>query len=316
MNNNEILSNLNQMASFDSQYMMFETDNPSVYYGRTHDGLLVFALDSQNKKLPRFMQQTNSLSFCFNEKGIFLIDGVKEGRIIHLLVCKDKDATKEDAFIRLTNAFSMSKHPDDPYYVAKLFAALSSLFDKQHVVSEIELQGLFSELFTMLFFQEHGCDISRSWQSKDRMKFDFTISGEKKLEVKSTIKPVRIHHFKHNQLMSIIYDIRIVSIMLQKSDSGLSLKDVITSIRDLYQTNYDLMLHIDSLVSGIDDAELELLKYDESYLRSNIAFYDAREIPHFNELTPEGVFNPEYDSCLTNVNKMKIGEIVSWVEEE
>lgn len=315
MNNSEILNNLNQLASFDSQYMLFETDNPSVYYGRTQDGLLVFALDSQNKNLPRFLQQTNSLSFCFNEKGVFLIDGVKEERIIHLLVCKDKDAIKEDAFIRLTNAFSMSKQPDDPYYVAKLFAALSSLFDKQHVVSEMELQGLYCELFTILFFQERGCDISRSWQSRDRMKYDFAIGDQKKLEVKSTIKPIRIHHFKHSQLMSITYDIRIVSIMLQKSDAGLSLKDVITSIRDLYQTNYELMLHIDSLVSGIDDAELDQLKYDEAYLRSSIAFYDAREIPHFNELTPEGVFNPEYDSCLSNVEKMEIGEIVSWIEE-
>lgn len=314
MNDNDIIRTLAQIDSFNSQYLLFETDIPCVYYGRTSDGLLVFALESKNEKLPRFIQQTNSLMFCFNEKGVFLIDGIEESRIIHLLVCKDKDATKEDAFIRLTNAFSMSTQPDDPYYVAKLFAALSSLFDKQHIASEMELQGLYCELFTMLFFQQQGCDISRFWQSRDRMRFDFTINNQRKLEVKSTIKPVRIHHFKHSQLLSLTYDIRIVSIMLQKSDAGLSLKEVIDTIRSLYQSNYDLMLHIDTLISGIDNEELELLQYDEPYLRNNIRIYDAKDIPHFNELTPEGIFNAEYDSCLTNVSYSGIEQTISWVE--
>lgn len=316
MDNSEIIHALAQITSFDSQYLLFETDIPSVYYGRTREGLLVFALDSKNTKLPRFMQQTNSLSFCFNEKGLFTIDGNQETRIIHLLICKDNDPTKEDAFIRLTYAFSVNEYPDDPYYVAKLFAALSSLFDKRHAASEIELQGLYGELFSMIYFNENGCDISRYWQSEDRMKYDFTISNQKKLEIKTTTRPVRIHHFKHSQLMSQSYEIYVVSIMLQKSDAGLSLMELITEIRNSYQTNYDMILHIESIISGVDENELRHVQYDEQYLRSNIKVYDARTIPHFGELTPEGVINAEYDSSLTNIASVDIQKVIDWIKGE
>ncbi len=316
MHNDEITRILSRMNSFHSQYLLFETDIPTVYYGRTKEGLLVFALDSQNTKLPRFMQQTNSLSFCFNEKGLFTIDGVEKVRIIHLLICKDNDPIKEDAFIRLTHAFSANEVPDDPYYVAKLFAALSSLFDKRHVATEIEMQGLYGELFSMLYFHEKGCDISKYWQSVDRMKYDFTISNQKKLEVKTTTRPIRIHHFKHSQLLSQSYEIYVVSIMLQKSDAGLSLMEILTKIRELYQGNYDLMLHIESIISGVDENELKRVQYDEQYLKSNIKIYDAKTVPHFGELTPEGVINAEYDSSLTNVTSVDINSVVNWIEGE
>ena len=316
MKKDEIIRGLTQITSFDSQFLLFETDIPSAYYGRTREGLLVFALDSQNKKLPRFMQETNSLSFCFNEKGLFTINGIQESRIIHLLICKENDPTKEDAFIRLTYAFSLNEVPDEPFYVAKLFAALSSLFDKRHVASEIEMQGLYGELFSIIYFHENGCDISKYWQSEDRMKYDFTINNQKRLEIKTTTRSVRIHHFKHGQLMSRSYEIYVVSIMLQKSDGGLSLLDIISTIRELYQTNYDLILHIESIISGIDDNELERVQYDEQYLRRNIKIYDAKTIPHFGELTPEGVINAEYDSSLTNIENVDIHNVIGWIQGE
>ncbi len=316
MNNDKIIQALQHMGSFNSEYLLFRAGTSNAYFGRNAEGYLVFVLGSQNERLPRFMQQTNSLSFCFNERGIFEIDGVQETKVVHLLICKETDQTKEDAFIRLTNAFSINETPDDPYYVAKLFAALSSLFDKRHVATDIELQGLYGELFTMLYFQENGCDISCYWQSRDRMNYDYTISNQKRLEIKSTTKPERVYHFKHSQLLSSSYDIRVVSIMLQKSDVGLSLMDIITDIRHLYQDNYKLMLHIDSLVSGMEEEEIKNIVFDEAYLRQNIRIYDARLIPHFNEMTPEGVFNAEYNSSLENIADISLEDIIQWIEKE
>ena len=43
--------------------------------------------------------------------------------------------------------------------------------------------------------------------------------------------------------------------------------------------------------------------------------YDAKDIPHFGELTPEGVFNAEYDSCLVNVQDIDVEKIVNWIKE-
>ena len=38
------------------------------------------------------------------------------------------------------------------------------------------------------------------------MKFDFSINNYKKIEIKTTTKDVRIHKFRHEQLVSDIYD--------------------------------------------------------------------------------------------------------------
>ena len=75
------------------------------------------------------------------------------------------------------------------------------------------------------------------------MKFDFSINENKRMEIKSTIKTSRTHHFKHDQLLSELYDIRIVSVMLQKNDYGESLGELIEQIRDKFADNYALLIH-------------------------------------------------------------------------
>ena len=55
------------------------------------------------------------------------------------------------------------------------------------------------------------------------------------------------------------------------------------------------------------------LKYDEIYLKENIRFYDAKDVPHFNEKTPEGVFNAEYDCQLDASPYLSIDKIKNWI---
>ena len=148
------------------------------------------------------------------------------------------------------------------------------------------------------------------------MKFDFSITAKKRLEIKSTIRPNRIHHFRHEQLLDELYDIRIVSIMLQKSDQGLSLDRLVELIRELYSDNYSLLLHIESVVSNIDHSILNSLKYDKTYLDQNIRFFDANMIPHFCEKTPDGVFNAEYDCDLENLPGVSLEDITTWIKEK
>lgn len=232
---------------------------------------------------------------------------------MHLLVCKEKERDKIEAFIRLTKAFSFNDIGNDQYYLAKLFSSLSSLFDKIQHISEVELQGLFAELYTIKYFHALRCDVSKYWQSHGKMKFDFSLDESKRLEIKSTIKPSRTHRFKHEQLLSDIYDIKIVSIMLQKNDFGLSLGTLVDEIRTLYAENYELLLHIESIVAHIDSDSLYTIKYDRKYLEKNIKFFDAKDIPHFSEKSPEGVYNAEYDCILDIVPEVSTVDIKNWI---
>ena len=315
MSNNEIWERLSSIPVPSSNYLVFTSDAPDCYFGKDSEGCVVFMLLSKSPQLPPINQETKSLRFILNQKCMFNCSGKEEKNTMHILTCKEKDPEKITAFIRLTKSFSSTEVGQDQYYLAKLFSSISALFDKQRRVSEIEVQGLFAELYTILYLNNHGCDVSRYWQSKNKMKFDFSFNDSKRMEIKSTLKSQRIHHFKHEQLLDQLYDIRIVSILLRKCDGGSSLSEVVEQIRSLYADNFPLMLHIESTVSQIDNDLLNNIKYDLPYLDNGIRFYDAKEIPHFNEKTPEGVFNAEYDCALDNAKSVDLKDLIAWIEK-
>ena len=103
--------------------------------------------------------------------------------------------------------------------------------------------------------------------------------------------------------------------MLQKHDYGESLGELIEQIRDIFADNYALLVHIESIVSQIDNEELYRTKYDSTYTKTNLRFYNAKEIPHFNEKTPDGVFNAEYDCSLDTSPTVIEENMISWIKE-
>lgn len=314
MDNTEIFNNLINCQTSGEQFVVFSVDG-SCYFGKDQDGNIVFMIPSTLQNVPSLHQKTTSLGFFFNRKCTFELDGIATSKVVHILTCKEKNDDKILAFIRLTRAFAQTDRDNDQLYLAKLFSSLSALFDKKKEVSSIELQGLFAELYTILHFKEIGCDISECWQSRNMMKFDFTLTEKKRIEIKSTLKSSRTHHFKHDQLLSELYDIRIVSIMLHKGDIGLSLGDLIEQIYTEYPADYPLLMHIETISSHIEKERLYEDKYDSVYLKTMLRYYDAINIPHFNEKTPDGVFNAEYDCVLDNAVATSEEEMISWIRE-
>lgn len=316
MNNKEIFEKVYFIVAPSENYLVFQVEPSNCFFGKDSDGNVVFMMSSSSPKIPSVHQETKSLKFIFNKKCILQFGGFKETEVMHVLACKDKEPEKIQAFIRLTKSFSSSDTGMDQYYLAKLFSSISALFDKQRRISEIEMQGLFAELYTILYLRNSGCDIAKFWQSRNKMKFDFSIDAKRRIEIKSTLKSERIHHFRHNQLLSELYDIKVVSILLRKNDCGISLGDVVEQMREIYANEFALMLHIENTISQVDDDYLYGIKYDELYLKNNIRFFDAKDIPHFNEKSPDGVFNAEYDCYLDTANHLAKEELNNWIMED
>lgn len=316
MNSKEIFDKINAIISPVNNYLVFQTEQCNQYFGKDADGNIVFMMESSLPRIPPVHQETKSLRFVFNKKCVLQFEERTDVQVMHVLTCKDKEPEKIMAFIRLTKSFSINDTGLDQYYLTKLFFSISALFDKQRKVSESEMQGLFAELYTILYLRNVGCDIAQYWHSRNKMKFDFSLNTQRRLEIKSTLKVERIHHFRHDQLLSNLYDIKIVSIMLRKDDCGISLGDVVEQIREFYSNNFALILHIENTISQVDGDFLYGIKYDEIYLRSNIRFYDATDIPHFYEKSPEGVFNAEYDCHLDTVKYLSQENLIKWIKEE
>lgn len=316
MDNKDIYERLSNCQVGDAQFVVFSVDSDTCYFGRDQDENAVFMIPSTLESVPPLHQKTTSLGFFFNRKCSFELNGEEITKVVHILTCKEKDKERVMAFIRLTRAFAQTDRDNDQLYLAKLFSSISALFDKQKEIADIELQGLFAELYTILHFYKIGCDISKCWQSRNMMKFDFTLSEKKRIEIKSTLMSSRTHHFKHDQLLSELYDIRVVSIMLRKSDIGMSLGDLIEEINEVYSTQYPLLMHIEAIVSHIDKDRLYEVKYDSTYTKINLRYYDALNIPHFNEKTPDGVFNAEYDCTLDTAIDVAETDMISWIARE
>ncbi len=314
MDSNVIFDRLKNKNASNQSYEVFSVDD-TCYFGKDKDNCVVFMIPSLMIRVAPAYQETRSLRFAFNKKCTFRNDDIIETKVVHLLTCKERDEEKIMAFIRLTKAFAQNDRDNDQYYLARLFSSISSLFDKERKVTEIELQGLFTELYAIRYFGEKFCDLSRFWQSRNMMKFDFSISEKKRIEIKSTLKASRTHHFKHDQLLSDLYDIHILSFMLRKSDFGVSLEDLVDEIRETYPDNYALLMHIETSIANVDKDMLRGIKYDEVYLKENLKYFDAKDIPHFNEKTPDGVFNAEYDCCLDTSPTVSEGFLIKWIKE-
>ena len=184
-----------------------------------------------------------------------------------ILTCLSNDKNEIFAFIRLTMAFIEGVNEQSPKRLHELFTSLTNLFASAHKANQVELQGFYGELYAIKHFYQLGLNLGDYWQKKEKMKFDFSISAKKKIEIKSTAKELRIHHFKHEQLLSDLYDICIVSIMLRADDQGFSLLDLVRDVHGIATNNFDTLMYIEDFIKNFDEAELNSIKYDTGYNR-------------------------------------------------
>lgn len=156
--------------------------------------------------------------------------------------------------------------------------------------------------------------MSKYWQSKDRMKFDFSLTTTDKIEVKSTLKNERRHHFRHEQLLSDSFNIYVVSYMFREDDEGLSLYELIGKTKPLLQHDPRKVLIINKYVKNTSEERLKEVRFNEHLLLYYRKIYMAQDIPRFKENTPSGVSNAEYDCVLDNVRDISEGQFLQEVE--
>ena len=82
---------------------------------------------------------------------------------------------------------------------------------------------LFENLMFCIFIVANFIWLVQIWKTTKT----FSISEKLKLEIKSTTKNSRTHHFRHEQLMTELYNIYVLSYMFRYDDEGLSLWELI-----------------------------------------------------------------------------------------
>lgn len=306
----QIYAILNEIQTPHNGFNLRKIDN--VYWGKGTRGEIVFGLDVINTKIVPMIQSTKHLKLYLNS--IFDINNgaTVASKSMSLLVLQTPNEKYIDIFIRLTTTFSYEATEEE---LLKYFLNIKELFSSERRMSYIDLQGFYGELLVMYLLKvDCDKDISRFYQVEEKRKFDFSISQNKKLDVKTTLKPNRTHHFLQEQLNTQRYDIRVLSVMLLKDDQGMSLKKLMEKCKKLFADNLHLAIHIERVIKGSNEDELDNIKFNYDYSKANFKVFDANIIPRLHEKTAEGVFNVEYDSDLTNTASTTISNFINWIE--
>lgn len=278
------------------------------YIGIDKDKNLVVVMKPKSQCRRTYNINTKTLSLECNAKVSFST-GNQEN--VHILKCLLHNKKEKEIFLEVAKLFISDDYSDK--YVIDTFNTLQSFFSDKKELSDNELTGFYAELYTILRFHD-SLNIEKYWQSRDRLKFDFSFSEKLKLEVKSTTKENRTHHFLHEQLNSNYYDIYVLSYMFRYDDKGLALYDLIAQVRPILQNYKDLTLRLKYIEKNTNVERLKDLKYSQTYIDENMHIFSAKDIPKFVEQTPVGVSKAEYDCSLENIDFVDVDIFISEVK--
>jgi len=305
---NEIFELISSIIKPESGFLFKKYEG--AYWGKDCLDNVVFGMKS-NDNMTTIVESTKWLSLLLNIDCEIITANQTTIEKLNLLILKNSDQL--DIFISLASVFTNN---ETKYTFLKFFVYLKDLFSAEGKTSTIELQGLYGELYTLIYFKQYlSQDISVYFQSKNMLKFDFSFSDTNKMDVKTTIKEVRSHHFKNEQLNNLRYDIKIVSILMLKDDKGLSLFTLIEKCKEFFSNSLSTLLNIEKIIKNWEIKDLYTISFNEQYIKDNLRVYDSNDIPRLTEKTNEGIYNIEFDSDLTNSKYMSLDEIKQWISK-
>ena len=292
----------------DSEYTLLQYHD-SYYIGKDNDGWTSIIFKSLEPKRDPVSMKTKKISVECNREVEFYLNNSKYYDICNILKCSSDNKHDIELFLQLVETYFLQDLPK-MNYIIDVFQTLNDFFEKPETITKSEALGLYGELYTIYHFKDIF-NFSRFWQTKEMMNFDFSITERVKLEIKTTIKEDRKHHFRYNQLNNSLGDIYILSYMLKEDDNGLSLKELIKQCLPLlseYPTKKARLVAI--LNNEANTYELNNCNYLESYTLENMKFIDSKDIPKIDQ-DPTNVTKIEFDSNCNDCQFIDCDRVIS-----
>ena len=261
---------------------------------------VVVITKTMNPNRSPLIHKTRKMCIECNMKVQYELDGSNHVDVVHIIRCMVPDKFEKELFLELCTIMISTCNGSEEK-IMDTFSILRTFFSERKEYSDNELIGLYAELYTIIIYKD-SLHLERYWQSRDKMKFDFSISEKLKLEIKSTTQNSRMHHFRHEQLMTSVYDIYVMSYLFRYDDEGTSLYDLIIECKELLMDYPNKLLRINSVLRNVSEDRLKTLRFNRDYTDQFRRLYRAVDIPKFNEVTPAGVTNAEYDCILDTIN--------------
>lgn len=244
-----------------------------------------------------------------------LADGSHSDGSFDRLSCESTGSGDHEAFLLLVDMFTeQAPAPAPRDALVVFFRSLVRLFATEHARDVAAArEGLWGELFLMRAVRGFRFWMP-SWHSEATRKFDFS-AGSLRVEAKSVIGPLRVHHFGHRQLYAQPgEEILIASLLLREEDAGLSLRELIEECREAVRGTSDA-LKLESAVrsAGMEDPAEVGPRFDASEAQQSLAWYRAEDAPHFRMAEPPGVTETRYRVDLSVAPRLEQEELDRWL---
>ena len=180
--------------------------------------------------------------------------------------------------------------------------ALMKIFSKKKSKPTKTEIGLWGELFLISKSKDKDLAI-KSWHINNNDQFDF-IDGKSIIEVKTTTNNLRVHSFRHEQIISLIqYEGILCSLKTKITNGGMSVGDLTKENSTKIEIETRLIFW-EKLLDCTDNPEDFTNKFDTNIADISLSFYDSSKLPHIkSEDIPNGVEKVKYEINIENLEK-------------
>ena len=235
----------------------------------------------------------------------------------HIIKCKKQDIYSLQQFdIIFEYVFGKINSPLSDVQMGSLITSLEDYFKVIPDKDKTKIQtGVFGELFTVWYLYESGYQKIIDKFHKDFFsKHDIEISRNIRLEIKTTDGEKRIHHFKHNQISRNDVDVYIVSVMLERSQEGLTLFDLFGKVKNLFiEPEHIFALEKLKRRCGVSEED-KGLSFAVQHAINHIRFFDANDLPKLDDNIPENISAVEYDVDCCSAKNLGLEKFLQIIE--
>jgi len=229
-------------------------------------------------------------------------DASREEATFTLVRCKTTDRVLRDYFLGLTETVlvNLGSAPSESR-VQAVIGSLVELFRSLMKPGKKTVQGLWAELFLIAEAGDAQA-LVEAWHTKPEEAYDFSASDDR-LEVKSSSGSERCHHFRLEQVRPRPgLRVLIASLFVEPVGLGVSLGDLLGSIRDHISATPELLLRMERIVAeSLGDNWRRALEdsFDIQRARTSLRFFDAPSLPAVDPNLPAGVTEVRFRADLS-----------------
>jgi len=193
--------------------------------------------------------------------------------------------------------------------VEKAVRAFVELFRAATKPPAYALRGLWGELLLIARCTDPTTAL-RAWHVAADERFDFG-AGLQRVEVKTSARASRKHHFSLEQLTAVDVDACVASIQVESAAAGQTLVELVEAISSrLTQADDTIRLHTTvGAVLGTAWTEYSSARFDGTLAAASIRFYRAAAVPRVGLPLPDAVTQVQFVSDLAPSDPMTVSEL-------